>query len=322
MGLSRYIRIVFNMFNKIAPLAMAALSAFADNSHLLKNLPLSTDGSKIVDTENNMVRLACVNWYGAHMERYVVNGLDLQSLDDMSQMIADQGFNCVRLPYSLEQFYKDPVVEYDAVSANPDLMGLTAMQVFDKTVESLTNAGVAVILNNHMSDAAWCCSDTDGNGLWHNDNYTADQWQEAVASISERYGSNLLVIGNDLRNEIRDDLNNGLYESWDTGRPKTNWKLAATNCGNEVLRRTPNQLVIIEGLNYANKMSMIRDSPITLDMPNKLVYSFHLYSWQYVTSYDSYEEYVAGLNDEVAFILEEGQSYTTPLWLGEFGTNS
>ena len=43
------------------------------------------------------------------------------------------------------------MVEDDVVSANPALKGLKAMDIFDKTVESLTNAGVAVILNNHIS---------------------------------------------------------------------------------------------------------------------------------------------------------------------------
>ena len=110
------------------------------------------------------------------MERYVVNGLDLQDLDQMSAMIADQGFNCVRLPFSLEQFYLNPIVDEEAIAANPQLFGLSAMEVFDATVESLTNAGVAVVLNNHISDAKWCCGNLDGNGIWFNDNYSAAQW--------------------------------------------------------------------------------------------------------------------------------------------------
>jgi endoglucanase len=72
-------------------------------------------------------------------------------------------------------------------------------------------------------------------------------------------------------------------------------------------------------MNYANDMSPIRDFPIELDVPNKLVYSFHLYSWQSVTSYDSYDQYRAGLDASVGYILEEGKPYTAPLWLGEFG---
>ena len=73
-------------------------------------------------------------------------------------------------------YVSNPVVEDDVVSANPALKSLKAMDIFDKTVESLTNAGVAVILNNHISDAMWCCSEDDGNGIWHNKNYGAEQW--------------------------------------------------------------------------------------------------------------------------------------------------
>lgn len=130
-----------------------------------------------------------------------------------------------------------------------------------------------------MSNAGWCCSDDDGNGLWHNHQYSADRWIEAVATISERYKSNPLVIGNDLRNEIRLDKKNNLSATWGDGNVKTDWKLAATRAGNEVLKRVPDSLIFVEGLSYANDMSMIKDSPIKLDLPNRLVYSFHLYSW-------------------------------------------
>jgi hypothetical protein len=56
------------------------------NSNLINpaNLPLETQGSKIVDKNGDEVRLACVNWYGAHMEQYVVNGLDLLNIDDIA----------------------------------------------------------------------------------------------------------------------------------------------------------------------------------------------------------------------------------------------
>lgn len=35
-----------------------------------------------------------------------------------------------------------------------------------QTVEALTNQGVMVFLNNHVSSAGWCCSNGDGEGLW------------------------------------------------------------------------------------------------------------------------------------------------------------
>ena len=55
------------------------------------------------------------------MERYAVNGLDLVDIDEISQGIADKGFNCVRLVFSLEQYFKNPVVADDVLTANPAL---------------------------------------------------------------------------------------------------------------------------------------------------------------------------------------------------------
>jgi hypothetical protein len=48
------------------------------------DLPLSTKGSKIIDASGEQVKLACVNLYGAHMDRYVINGLDEVNLDVLS----------------------------------------------------------------------------------------------------------------------------------------------------------------------------------------------------------------------------------------------
>ena len=105
------------------------------------------------------------------------------------------------------------------------------MEVFDRTVLSLTNAGVAVILNNHISDAMWCCGEWDENGLWYNARYSADMWLETVTEMSARYSDNLLVIGNDLRNEIRADRQNNQFACWGDGGTN-DWKAVATEAGN------------------------------------------------------------------------------------------
>jgi endoglucanase len=94
------------------------------------------------------------------------------------------GFNCVRLVYSLELYIENPLVENSSVSANPQLFGLTGMEVFDKTVESLANAGVMVILNNHISDAKWCCDLTDGNGMWYNNKYSIYEWLTTLVDMT------------------------------------------------------------------------------------------------------------------------------------------
>lgn len=128
--------------------------------------PLSTKNAEIVDADGRHVRLACVNWYGAHMERYVVDGLDVQNLQYIVHRLHELGFNCVRLVYSLDMIFLNPIVARNAVGANPALYGLKAMDIFKKVVEELNDAGLMIILNNHISKAGWCCSTTDGEGLW------------------------------------------------------------------------------------------------------------------------------------------------------------
>lgn len=221
------------------------------------------------------------------MQRYVVNGLDKVHIDYVPAAMAGLGFNCVRMPFSLEQFYSNPIVKSEYLAANPQLQGLTAMEIFDKTIESLTKHGIMVILNNHISDAMWCCGADDGNGLWYNKHFTAEQWVGALEALTRRYMANPAVIGNDLRNEIRRDSQNDLTPTWGTG-DHTDWKKAAEEAGNRILSINPDLLVIIEGLSYANDLTAIKTYPIHLNVPNKLVYSAHAYSWE-LSDYSSYE---------------------------------
>ena len=100
--------------------------------------PLGTSGRNIVDRNGTKVQLKCVNWYGAHMELYSVFGLHKRPLVELSERIADWGFNCVRMPISIDLWYKDPPVPAFALAANPELqaLGLSGMQLLDKPVRA------------------------------------------------------------------------------------------------------------------------------------------------------------------------------------------
>ena len=54
-----------------------------------------------------------------------------------------------------------------------------------------------------MSSAGWCCSFEDGDGFWYTDVYPEEVFFEHWTFMAERYLSNPLVIGADLRNEVR-----------------------------------------------------------------------------------------------------------------------
>ena len=48
-----------------------------------------------------------------------------------------------------------------------------------------------------------------------------------------------MVIGNDLRNEIREDVKEGLVPQWGNGKVETDWKMAAEKAGNAILSEDP-----------------------------------------------------------------------------------
>eukprot|EP00879_Flechtneria_rotunda_P024680 GHRR01026182.1.p1 GENE.GHRR01026182.1~~GHRR01026182.1.p1 ORF type:complete len:193 (+),score=32.57 GHRR01026182.1:531-1109(+) len=60
-----------------------------------------------------------------------------------------------------------------------------------------------LILDNHSSDAMWCCGLGDGNGLWYTANWTEQQWLAGWQLMAHRYADVSAVVGVGLRNEPR-----------------------------------------------------------------------------------------------------------------------
>ena len=272
--------------------------------------PLHTQGRWILDHNNQRVKLAGVNWYGAEEKDFVAAGLDLATVDDIAAQIKRLGFNSVRLPWSNELYESNPLVGDAVVAANPQLKGLHAMEVFDAVVNALAAQGLLVILDNHMSNADWCCTENDGNGLWYNAQYPEKNWVADWQGMAERYKSQPAVIAADLRNELRSGATWG-------GNPQYDWHAAAQRAGNAILSANPNLLVIVEGLNYASDLTGVAQSPIVLNIPNHVVYSAHNYAW-FHSGLSSFSQMQQQLNQSWGYILT--QSEAAPVWVGEFGT--
>lgn len=193
------------------------------------------------------------------------------------------------------------------LSANPELQDLTSMEVFDAVVSGLTSAGLMVILNNHNSAAGWCCSDHDGEGLWWTHKYPEEVWLEALEGMADRYQDNPLVVGMDLRNELRSA--HGHSPTWGDGSVKYDWGLAAEKAGSNVLAVNPNLLIIVEGLEYAGTVEGAKVDPVELTHPAQIVYSGHLYTWFFDTSI-AYEDLEQTMITRQTFVTEPGHPYS------------
>jgi endoglucanase len=123
--------------------------------------PLHTSGRYIVDATARRFKLLSVNWYGGSDELFVPGGLDVRPRQDIANLIRSLGFNSVRLPYSDEMVLRNPIIAPSLLVANPDLVGMRAIVAFVAVVEACTDAGLAVVINDHITQAGWC----DGKNL-------------------------------------------------------------------------------------------------------------------------------------------------------------
>lgn len=272
--------------------------------------PLHTSGQWIVDSNGTRVHLNAFNWYGAEGTDFVVEGLEAQPLASIVSTIKGLGFNVVRLPFSNQMVETNPVVGNYALTANPSMEGESALTIYDQVVAALSNAGIMVILDNHMSNAGWCCSTTDNNELWYNSSYPQANWVADWQTMAQRYQSNPWVIGADLRNEPRSPATWG-------GSASTDWHAAAELGGNAVLSVNPGMLIFVEGVSYAGDLSGVANLPVQLNVANQLVYEAHDYGFWY-SGFTSYSNYVSTITPKWGYLVTGANPQ--PLWIGEFGT--
>ncbi|HEV2576047.1 MAG TPA: glycoside hydrolase family 5 protein [Acidobacteriaceae bacterium] len=271
--------------------------------------PLHTSGTQILDSRNRPVQLRSVNWYGFDEKEFVAGGLDHASLNSLADLVAQMGFNSVRLPWANETIERNPIVADSAVSANPQLRGKHSLDILDAVIAALTRRHIMVILDDHMSDADWCCSETDDNGLWYNARYPESAWLADWKLMAQRYKQNPWVIGADLRNELRAGA------AWGGPDPKLDWHAAAERGGDAVLSANPKLLIFIEGPHYSTRFDAFPNLPVNLGLPDRVVISPHAYSIGH--TYKSYDEAAAALDREFSPLLRA--EHPLPIWVGEFG---
>jgi len=273
--------------------------------------PLHTEGHNIIDAAGRPIRLTSVNRYGFDQKEYVAGGLDHAPLATIVREVQELGVNSVRLPWANETLERNPLVPDYAVKANPQFRGKHAMDVMDAVIDALAQAHIMVVLDNHVSRADWCCSETDGNGLWYNADYPESKWIADWQTIVRRYKRQPWVIGADLRNELRSGA------AWGGSDPRLDWHAAAERGGNAVLAANPNLLIMVESPDYSTNFIGFDKLPAVLNVKHRLVYSPHAYNID-GHPFSSYDELRQAYDARAGFLLHSEPA--VPLWVGEFGT--
>jgi endoglucanase len=218
----------------------------------------STKEGKIVDKNGEIVRIAGINWglnpynkefYGQFF------GSTKANYKDILKAIKNYGFNTIRLTWVYQHI--DPDCKFNnSGKKNNELVGLSCLEVLDKIIEYAGEINLRVILDHHSRNRR---------------GFTSDKWLPAWQKLARRYKENKIIIGADLDNEP--DTCWGCGTDYD-------WKKAAEKAGNSILLINPNWLIIVEDFPGTNNLvNIVKTNPIKLILPNKLVYSTHIYNW-------------------------------------------
>ena len=307
---------------------------------------LSTHGNQIVDSAGNPVRIASIGWSGTDSLSFAPYGLWQSSLQQNIDGIKADGFNTIRVPWSdlLLQATPEFNSSYAAFnpSLDPELQGLSSLQLLDVLVSDASKAGLKIIFDHHDNEGGpggW--GGQQANGLWFDtgpgSNGTDGSGTAGTVSaakfladsvvLAQHYAGNSTVIGFDLENE---PTSAGAI-NWGKGGP-TDIQAMYTSVGNAVEAADPGALIIAEGpeewsgpapgmpAGFAEgDLSGVASDPVSLTVANKVVYSVHEYAPDLSGngSYNSAQQ-IAIMNAGWGYLETQD---IAPVWIGETGSN-
>ncbi|GAB3434560.1 cellulase family glycosylhydrolase [Flindersiella endophytica] len=278
-----------------------------------------TNGRQLLDAANQPVRMTGINWFGFETSNYVPHGLWTRGYRDMLDQMKSLSYNTLRLPYASQLFDAGSTPNSIDFNKNPDLQGLSGIQIMDKIIDYAGQIGMKVVLDRHRPDSG------SQSALWYTSQYPETRWISDWQMLARRYAGNTTVIGADLHNEPHAPA------CWGCGDQATDWRLAAERAGNAILSVNSNWLIIVEGVDNYNgdgnwwggNLQGVRTAPVRLNVANRLVYSPHDYAMSvfpnqpWFTSPDFPNTLVPHWDKNWGYIHKEN---IAPVMLGEFGT--
>ncbi|MDR0987157.1 MAG: cellulase family glycosylhydrolase [Ruminococcus sp.] len=264
---------------------------------------LFTKGNKIVDKDGNEVWLTGVNWFGYNTGTNTFDGLWSADLNSSIASIADHGFNLLRIPFSVELIKDWSEGEYPQANfnqaTNSYLVGMNSLEIFDYVVSQCRANGMKIMIDIHSA-----ATDSMGHmdADWLSANITEKDFLSALAWMANRYKNDDTIIAYDLKNEPHGKANENPRVKWDDSSDADNWRYVAEKAALAVLKKNPNVLIMVEGIEiypknikkngdfsstnssdyygawWGGNLRGVADNPVDLGKyNNKLVYSPHDY---------------------------------------------
>ena len=308
---------------------------------------LSTKGNKLVDRDGREVWITGINWFGYNTGTNTFDGLWCSNLEEALRSIADHGFNLIRIPISSELILKWANGEYPAANynswLNKKLADKNSLEIFDYAMNICRKNGLKVMIDIHSAK-------TDPMGhtanLWYTDTVSTKEYYKSLEWIAYRYRKDDTILAIDLKNEPHGKPGESSYAVWNNTKNKNNWRYTAQTAALKVLKKNPNLLIVIEGVeaypkniknnNYTSangadyyynwwggNLRGVKDYPVELGKyQNKVVYSPHdygpaVYTQPWFNKNYTYQTLMKDCWGPNWFYIHEKR--IAPLFIGEWG---
>jgi len=222
-----------------------------------------------------------INWDGFSTTQGAWSGLNYHPYKDILSWLQKNGFNTIRLMFHLDLVTQDQQPQQGQIdyNKNPDLKGLTSMEILQKVVVAGADYGISFMLDMHsFSPYIWNKYDS---GLWYDSTHSEADVLHCWDLLMQRFKSQWNIIGMDLINEPYNT-------TWGTGNISSDWNLAVQRIANHIhATGGPSYLIFVEGnwdspvckdnCYWGEDLTGVHTHPIVINHQNKLLYSAHSY---------------------------------------------
>ena len=132
-----------------------------------------------------------------------------------------------------------------------------SFDIWNKAVEWCRENGMKIMIDIHSATTAAMGHQVP---VWYDENFSEDDWLEALSWFCDYYKDDDTIIAIDLKNEPHGKGQEGKDAAkWDGSKDENNWAYAATRCAESILDVNPNALIFIEGVEQSMSGAMEGD---------------------------------------------------------------
>ena len=203
--------------------------------------PFFARNGKLYDSQNSLVQLRGVNWFGFAGDSRIPWGLWERNYKEIAWQIKSTWFNSVRLPFCPGTIREQIAKSYSR--SNPELVWKNSLELMDIFITHLAQEWIYILLDMHTSD---CKNITDTPFI---DGYDYQMWKQDWQFVVNRYKNIENVIAVDPKNEPHGDaLWNDKTNNFDVNR-----KLQIEEIWADILEINPKLLIFVNGIEKNHK---------------------------------------------------------------------